>query len=70
MNESVINGVEITSLKRFSDQRGWLSEIYRDDELPELKRLCSEVVNAEENDKQILFFDVKWSNKKINFTLD
>lgn len=35
MNESTIQGVEIASLKRFSDQRGWLSEIYRDDELPE-----------------------------------
>lgn len=35
MSESAICGVEITSLKRFSDQRGWLSEIYRDDELPE-----------------------------------
>ena len=30
-----IQGVEITPLKRFTDQRGWLTEIYRDDELPE-----------------------------------
>ncbi|MBE6426967.1 MAG: dTDP-4-dehydrorhamnose 3,5-epimerase, partial [Planctomycetaceae bacterium] len=31
----MIDGVKITELKRFTDQRGWLSEIYRDDELPE-----------------------------------
>ncbi|MDO4627870.1 MAG: dTDP-4-dehydrorhamnose 3,5-epimerase family protein [Planctomycetia bacterium] len=36
MNEEItIQGVEITSLKRFTDHRGWLTEIYRDDELPE-----------------------------------
>ncbi len=36
MNEEItIQGVEIVSLKRFTDQRGWLTEIYRDDELPE-----------------------------------
>ena len=35
MNESTIEGVSITPLKKYTDQRGWLSEIYRDDELPE-----------------------------------
>jgi len=35
MNESTIQGVSITPLKKYTDQRGWLSEIYRDDELPE-----------------------------------
>ena len=35
MNESTILGVSITPLKKYTDQRGWLSEIYRDDELPE-----------------------------------
>lgn len=34
-NEVSIQDVVITPLKRFTDQRGWLSEIYRDDELPE-----------------------------------
>lgn len=28
-------GVVMTPLKRFTDSRGWLSELYRDDELPE-----------------------------------
>lgn len=27
-------GVVVTPLKRFTDSRGWLSELYRDDELP------------------------------------
>nr|MCR5164579.1 dTDP-4-dehydrorhamnose 3,5-epimerase family protein [Thermoguttaceae bacterium] len=35
MNESTIEGVSITPLKKYTDHRGWLSEIYRDDELPE-----------------------------------
>lgn len=29
-----IEGVEITSLRKYTDTRGWLSEIYRQDELP------------------------------------
>lgn len=32
-NEGPIEGVEIRSLKRFSDERGWLMEVYRDDEV-------------------------------------
>ena len=30
-----LEGVVMTPLKRFADSRGWLSELYRDDELPE-----------------------------------
>ena len=33
--ESQIEGVVIKSMKRYTDQRGWLIELYRDDELPE-----------------------------------
>ena len=29
-----IEGVEIVSLRKYTDARGWLSEIYRQDELP------------------------------------
>ncbi len=29
-----INGVVVTSFRKFIDERGWLSEIFRDDELP------------------------------------
>ncbi|HMS56062.1 MAG TPA: dTDP-4-dehydrorhamnose 3,5-epimerase family protein [Fimbriimonadaceae bacterium] len=32
---SEIEGVVVRPLKRFSDNRGWLSELYREDELPE-----------------------------------
>ncbi len=32
---SNIEGVIIRQLNRYNDSRGWLSEIYRDDELPE-----------------------------------
>jgi dTDP-4-dehydrorhamnose 3,5-epimerase len=32
---SNIPGVMIKPLKKFQDQRGWLTELYRDDELPE-----------------------------------
>jgi dTDP-4-dehydrorhamnose 3,5-epimerase len=31
--EIVIDGVEVTALRYFEDRRGWLTEIYRDDEL-------------------------------------
>lgn len=31
----VIDGVIIRELKRFNDNRGWLTELYRNDELPE-----------------------------------
>ena len=31
--EVVIEGVEVTPLRYFNDARGWLAEIYRDDEL-------------------------------------
>jgi dTDP-4-dehydrorhamnose 3,5-epimerase len=31
--EIVIAGVEVTALKYFNDARGWLAEIYRDDEM-------------------------------------
>ena len=31
----MINGVEIVPLKRYTDHRGWLTETYRKDELPE-----------------------------------
>ncbi len=30
----MINGVEISDLKKFTDHRGWLSECFRQDELP------------------------------------
>jgi dTDP-4-dehydrorhamnose 3,5-epimerase len=32
---SEIEGVRIIPLKRFTDQRGWLSELFREDELPD-----------------------------------
>ncbi len=32
---SEIEGVIIKPLKRFADSRGWLTELYRDDELPD-----------------------------------
>ena len=35
MNEVEIDGVVIKKLTRFNDARGWLTELYRDDELPE-----------------------------------
>lgn len=31
----MIQGVEITPLKKYSDHRGWLTETFRQDELPE-----------------------------------
>lgn len=31
----MIDGVEITALKKFTDNRGWLTECFRQDELPE-----------------------------------
>lgn len=34
-NEMTIPGVVIRPVKRFTDPRGWLMELYRDDELPE-----------------------------------
>jgi len=34
-NESQIEGVIIKPMKRYKDQRGWLIELFRDDELPE-----------------------------------
>jgi dTDP-4-dehydrorhamnose 3,5-epimerase len=34
-NESRIPGVIIKSLRKFTDSRGWLIELFRDDELPE-----------------------------------
>lgn len=33
--ESAIPGVRIRPLRRFTDARGWLTELFRDDELPE-----------------------------------
>jgi len=33
--QSEIEGVLIAPLKRFQDTRGWLTELFRDDELPE-----------------------------------
>lgn len=33
--QSEIEGVVIKPLKRFADARGWLTELFRDDELPE-----------------------------------
>jgi len=33
-NESIIPGVIVKSLRRFTDPRGWLIELFRDDELP------------------------------------
>jgi dTDP-4-dehydrorhamnose 3,5-epimerase len=33
--QSTIEGVIVRPLKRFSDSRGWLTELYRDDELPD-----------------------------------
>ena len=33
--ESSIEGVVIIELKRFTDSRGWLTELFREDELPE-----------------------------------
>ena len=35
MNDSTILGVQITPLKKFTDHRGWLCEMFREDELPE-----------------------------------
>ena len=35
MPDTQLPGVIIKPLKRFTDQRGWLTELYRDDELPE-----------------------------------
>ena len=32
--ESSIDGVIVRPLRRFSDHRGWLTELFRDDELP------------------------------------
>src|SRR2546426_11191174 len=32
--DSQIEGVIVRRLKRFGDPRGWLTELYRDDELP------------------------------------
>lgn len=34
-NSSQIAGVRITPLKKFTDSRGWLTEVFREDELPE-----------------------------------
>lgn len=34
MEETTIPGVLVRSLKRFSDARGWLMELFREDELP------------------------------------
>ncbi len=34
-NHNSITGVTITPLKKFTDQRGWLTELFREDELPE-----------------------------------
>ncbi len=35
MSECTLEGVVLTPLKRFADSRGWLTELFRDDELPE-----------------------------------
>jgi len=35
LSDSNIEGVVIKKLSRFDDSRGWLTELYRDDELPE-----------------------------------
>ncbi|MCW5941201.1 MAG: dTDP-4-dehydrorhamnose 3,5-epimerase family protein [Fimbriimonadaceae bacterium] len=35
MEATVIPGVLVRSLKRFSDARGWLMELFREDELPD-----------------------------------
>lgn len=35
MNETGFEGVLIKPLKKFTDHRGWLQELYREDELPE-----------------------------------
>lgn len=35
MEETPIPGVLVRSLKRFADARGWLMELFRDDELPD-----------------------------------
>lgn len=34
-NQSQMEGVVIKPIKRWADQRGWLMELFRDDELPE-----------------------------------
>ena len=34
-NESLLPGVIIKPLRKFTDSRGWLIELFRDDELPE-----------------------------------
>jgi dTDP-4-dehydrorhamnose 3,5-epimerase len=34
-NDGIIDGVEVRLLKRRDDHRGWLTEIFREDELPE-----------------------------------
>lgn len=34
-NPCEIAGVRITPLKKFTDRRGWLTEVFREDELPE-----------------------------------
>ncbi len=36
--EGSIDGVVLSTLKRFEDARGWLVELYRDDELPPANR--------------------------------
>lgn len=33
MNEQIISGVVVKKLQKFTDERGWLTEIYRDDEV-------------------------------------
>jgi dTDP-4-dehydrorhamnose 3,5-epimerase len=34
--DGVIDGVILRPLKRYQDQRGWLCELYREDEVPEI----------------------------------
>lgn len=42
--ESKINGVEIIQLKKFEDERGWLSELWRTDEIdPEVRPVMTYV---------------------------
>ncbi|MDO8260760.1 MAG: dTDP-4-dehydrorhamnose 3,5-epimerase family protein [Candidatus Magasanikbacteria bacterium] len=33
MNDNIIDGVVVKKLQKFTDERGWLTEIYRDDEI-------------------------------------
>lgn len=40
LNESEIKGVQIFEIPKFSDDRGWLMELYRSDEMPFLPEMA------------------------------